>query len=292
VTEQIVHHMLSFDVEEYFHVQAAADYIRPDDWPSYAKRLPRFIDLILQMLSDHHASATFFVLGWVARHEPQIVRRIADAGHEIASHGFNHQMITRLTPELFRRDLIDSRNILQDLVAKPVLGYRAPTFSITRNTAWALDILADLGFSYDASVFPIRHDRYGVPDAPIIPHLALGPAGSSVLELPPLVLHTLGFNFPAGGGGYFRLLPIHLTAFALARTQRLRRSAMIYLHPWEFDPDQPILPMSPLSRFRHRINLQRTAPRLRRLLSRFHFASVQSLLPDLKNQSLLKFPYK
>ena len=275
-------HMLSFDVEEYFHVEAAAEAgLSPDQWPSFPKRLAPAMDRILGLLADARVSATFFVLGWVARHEPEIVRTIARAGHEIASHGTTHTMLTRLTPQEFRRELTDSRSLLQDISSQPIIGYRAATFSILRRTAWAFDVLAEEGFIYDSSVYPVSHDRYGIPDAPRHIHRAIGPAGHSVLEIPPLTLRILRKNWPVGGGGYLRLLPVRVIGQALKASQTIGQPAMLYLHPWEFDPDQPPLPMACMSTFRHRIGLSRTEKKLRWLLKRFPFASVQERLDFL-----------
>ncbi len=273
-----VSHMLSFDVEEYFQVEAAARGISPDQWNSFEKRLAPSVSRILQLLSDNNASATFFVLGWVVRHERNVVRMIADAGHEIASHGMTHDMLGRVTPEQFRRELLDSRCLLEDVSGSPVVGFRAPTFSITHETAWAIDVLAEAGYKYDSSIFPIRHDRYGVPDAPRFVHRAVGPGGGEILEIPPLTMRMMGLNWPVGGGGYLRLLPVCLVAAALNKAEKLGWSGMIYLHPWELDPDQPILPMSRFARRRHRVNLARTDAKLRHLLRKFRFLSVAESL--------------
>jgi len=275
--------LLSFDVEEYFQVEAAArSGLSADEWDAWPKRLPQAVDRVLALLAEHGAAATFFVLGWVARHEPDVVRRIADAGHEVASHGMAHRMLQALGRDAFREDLLQSRRLLQDLAGQPVIGYRAPTFSITRGTAWAIDVLAEGGYRYDSSVFPIRHDRYGVPDAPPTPHWAEGPGGGTILEIPPLTLRLAGANWPVGGGGYLRLLPKRLPARALASADRNGFPGMIYLHPWELDPDQPVLPMSRVSRFRHRVGLRRAEGKLRWLLQRFRFASVRQRLEALE----------
>ncbi len=274
-------HLLSFDVEEYFQAEAAAAGVPRDRWSSLERRLDRPADTILEMLETRGLKATFFLLGWVAQHEPHVVRRIAAAGHEIASHGTDHRMLHRLTPEAFRGDLEDSRRRLEDLAGRAVVGYRAPTFSVTRTTAWALDVLAEAGFRYDSSVFPVRHDRYGVPDAPSRPHRAVGPAGGRILEIPPLTLRILGRNWPVGGGGYLRLLPLGAVATALRAAGRRGYPGMLYLHPWELDPDQPVLPMSRLSRWRHRVNLAKTGDKLRRLLERFRFGPVEAQLDAL-----------
>ncbi len=272
-------HFLSFDVEEYFQVEAAAHRISTDDWSTLDKRLPKSVDKILALLDEFHTTATFFILGWVALNEPDVVKRIVTCGHEIASHGMEHRMLTRYSPDSFRDDLRVSKKVLEDLTGRKVIGYRAPTFSIMRKTAWALDILAEEGFVYDSSIFPVRHDRYGVPNAPIVPHQAIGPRGGSILELPPMVRTIAGMNIPVGGGGYLRLLPVQFITSTLTYFENHKQPAMIYLHPWELDPDQPELPFACIARLRHRINLKKTEYKLRILLSRFRFSDVQSQLP-------------
>ncbi|MBE3068690.1 MAG: DUF3473 domain-containing protein [Planctomycetes bacterium] len=274
-------HLLSFDVEEYFHVEAAAAGLPRDAWETLPRRLPPAVDLILRMLADRGASATFFILGWVAERDPALVRRIAACGHEIASHGMGHRMVGQVGPEAFARDVGESRRLLEDLAGRPVLGYRAPTFSVTHNTAWALDVLVAQGYRYDSSVFPIRHDRYGVPEAPRWSHTAVGPGGARILEIPPLTLRLAGANWPVGGGGYLRLLPVRIVESALRRAERGGHAAMLYLHPWELDPGQPVLPMGRLSRWRHRVGLSRTQSKLGRLLDRFRFTSVAARLDSL-----------
>jgi polysaccharide deacetylase family protein (PEP-CTERM system associated) len=278
--------VLSFDVEEYFQVEAAAGRLSPGCWSRMPRRLDNSVDQILQLLHDHSQRATFFVLGWVARNEPHIVRRIADAGFEIASHGMSHQMLQRLTPSEFRRDLSTSRKLLEDISGQPVIGYRAPTFSITHATAWAIDELAQAGYTYDSSVFPVRHDRYGVPDAPRFAHRAVSANGADILELPPLTARIAGTNIPVGGGGYLRLLPVGIVGKAIRSFSHAGHPAMIYLHPWELDPGQPILPMSTLSRFRHRVNLSRTADKLHWLMDRFTFQEARQCAQSLPADQL------
>ncbi|MCD4699085.1 MAG: polysaccharide deacetylase family protein [Phycisphaerae bacterium] len=285
-------HILTFDVEEYFQVQAAADGgTRREQWGSFERRLAPCVERILRLLSDHGASATFFVLGWVARHERDVVRTIAEAGQEIASHGMTHAMLGRLTPEQFRRELLDSRHLLEDISGRSVVGFRAPTFSVTHKTAWAIDVLAEAGYKYDSSVFPIRHDRYGAPDAPRFVHRAVGPGGGEILEIPPLTLRIMGTNWPVGGGGYLRLLPVRLVAAVLEAAQKLGQSGMIYLHPWELDPHQPILPMSRFARRRHRVNLKRTEQKLRRLLRDFRFLGVSQSMRTLAANAIQTHSY-
>jgi len=284
-------HMLSFDVEEYFQVEAASRCVKQEQWESIPSRLEPVTDRILAMLADSGASATFFVLGWVARRHRGLVRRIADAGHEIASHGMRHQMVGRLGADGFRQDVLESRALLEDIVGRPVVGYRAPTFSITHRTAWAIDVLAGAGFQYDSSVFPIHHDRYGVPDAPRWVHRACGPAGGSLLEVPLLTMRLVSVNWPVGGGGYLRLLPVRVVAAALRRAQRANQPGILYLHPWELDPDQPVLPMGRLTCWRHRVNLCRTAAKLSWLLGRFRFGPVAQCLAGLATADLPTFSY-
>lgn len=283
-------HMLSFDVEEYFQVEAARAGVGAANWERYPRRLEACVGRVLDLLDEFGAAATFFVLGWVARNEPDVVRRIAERGHEVASHGMTHEMLSRLGPGDFARELADSRKLLEDLAGQPVAGFRAPTFSVTRETAWAIDVLAEAGLRYDSSVFPVRHDRYGVPDAPRTPHHAVGPGGGRIVEIPPLTLRLAGANWPVGGGGYLRLLPIRVLAAALSRAQKADAGeghsggaapGMIYLHPWELDPGQPVVPMGRLTRWRHRVNLARTESKLRWLLGRFAFTDVRSRLDDL-----------
>jgi len=284
-------HLLSFDVEEYFQVEAAAAAIKPHQWKTYPSRLAPVITRILEILADHQTQATFFVLGWVAQHEKQLVDKIARQGHEIASHGMSHEMLHRLTPEDFRRELQDSRRRLEDISGQRVIGFRAPTFSITAQTAWALDILVEEGFLYDSSIFPVHHDRYGVPDAPTEPHKALGPDGGTILELPPLTIRLFGTNWPVGGGGYLRILPVWMINLALKKAQANQNNAMLYLHPWEFDPDQPILPMSRLSRWRHRVGLRHTEKKLRWLLQRHKFVSVYQIIENLDASRQARYQY-
>jgi polysaccharide deacetylase family protein (PEP-CTERM system associated) len=284
-------HLLSFDVEEYFQAEAASACVKREQWDSLPGRLGSPVGRILEMLAARGASATFFVLGWVAKRDPGLVRRICDAGHEIASHGMQHWMINRLSPEEFRADVRDSRSLLEDLAGRPVAGYRAPTFSVTHRTAWAIDVLADAGFLYDSSVFPVRHDRYGVPDAPRSIHRALGPAGGSLVEIPPLTARLAGMNWPVGGGGYLRLLPIGVLGRSLKAAERRGERGMIYLHPWELDPGQPVLEMGRLACWRHRVGLARTEAKLDWLLARFRFTGVRDCPGILTDPAMPTYRY-
>jgi len=287
-----VDHVLSFDVEEYFQVEAAAAHVSRADWPNYPSRVERSVDLILDTLAAAQASATFFVLGAVARTHASAIKRIAEAGHEIASHGMSHRMLTRMTPAELSAELRDSRAMLEDLCGTAVRGFRAPTFSITQRTgSWAIDLLAECEYAYDSSIFPVRHDRYGIPDAPRWAHWAVGPGGGRVLEIPPLTARRLGMNLPLGGGGYLRLLPAWMISRALRSATRRRQVSVIYLHPWEFDPAQPVLPMSRASRWRHRVNLGRTAGKLHRLLAAHRFGSFRELLDRLKQSASAEYRF-
>jgi len=283
--------MLSFDVEEYFHAEAAAAGAPRDRWDQMDRRAAESVEEILALLAELKTTATFFMLGWVARRDSALVKRIAAAGHEIASHGMSHAMLTKLEPADLETELADSKALLEDLSGQPVLGFRAPTFSVMHRTAWALDVLVRCGYEYDSSIFPVRHDRYGVPEAPTKPHWGLGPAGSRILELPPLTLRVLGNNLPVGGGGYLRLFPTWLIAHGLRQAEKQGRSGMIYLHPWEFDPGQPRLPMGRLGRWRHRVNLHKTHRKLRRLMERFPFTDIRSQLPRIRERTTTMFPY-
>jgi polysaccharide deacetylase family protein (PEP-CTERM system associated) len=212
-------------------------------------------------------------VGQIARHSSGLVKAIARAGHEVASHSWDHRRVHHFTPKSFRADVQQSKDALEQVTAQPVLGYRAPTFSIVRQTAWALDVLAELGLAYDSSIYPVRHDRYGVPQAPRSPFLAEG-TRHSILELPPVTLRLLGMNLPMGGGGYFRLFPLFLTEWAMRQMQRRTSPpvATLYFHPWEFDPAQAHLPLGRLSRFRTYVGIRRNPGRLTTLLRRHRFA--------------------
>lgn len=267
------------DVEDYFQVSAFEKDIDRSTWDSYEHRVEDNVSRMLDLLAEHEVTATFFVLGWTAQRFPQVVRRIDAAGHEIASHGFWHRLVYRQTPDQFRQDICQSRDLLADLVGKPITAYRAPSFSIVHRSAWALDILAEEGFTTDSSIFPIRHDRYGMPDAEPFLHERHTSFGT-IKEFPPAVLRLGKVNVPIGGGGYFRLFPCRWTTACLGRMLRTSGAPlMFYIHPWEIDPGQPRLKAGgPLSRFRHRVNLPRTHGKLHRLLKSFRFGTVSEAL--------------
>lgn len=270
--------LLTVDVEEYFQVEGFADVVGRDAWDCYESRVVPAVDRILDLLAETGRTATFFVLSWTAERHPEMVQRIVEGGHELASHGHGHQMIHRLGPEGFRRDLRRSREILESIADVAVFGYRAPSFSLTNKTPWAHQVLAEEGFEYSSSVFPVHHDRYGIPDAPRTPwEVDLG-GGKSIVELPPLTLRMGRSNLPVGGGGYLRLFPVHLLAHALRKMNRMGAPGVVYLHPWEVDPAQPRLPGRLANRFRHYVGLGRTERKLRYLLERFDFGSVGEFL--------------
>lgn len=268
-----VEHLFSVDVEEHFQVVALQPWAPRHTWDGHPSRVAGNVDRLLELMARHRAVGTFFVLGWVADKHPDVVRRIAAAGHEIASHGWWHTQVTRLSPAEFREEVRTSRAILESLSGERVLGFRAPSFSIVPGHEWAFDVLLEEGYRYDSSLFPIRRPGYGWPGAPALPHTIRRPAGS-LLELPMATTVIAGVRIPAAGGGYFRQLPYGLTARAFEEHGSRNQPAMFYIHPWEIDPDQPRLPVGFVTRVRHYGGLERTMPRLERLLAQFRFTSV------------------
>ncbi len=278
--------ILSFDVEEHYRIEAAAGLaVAPLLQAHYRARLDPSTGWLLEQLGQRGIQATFFIVGQIARHNPALIRAIHRAGHEVASHGWDHQRLHTLTPATFREDVRQSKDALEQVIGEPVVGYRAPTFSLVRQTAWAIDVLAETGFLYDSSIYPVRHDRYGVPEAPRAPFRAQGPS-QELLELPPATLAVLGAKLPVGGGGYFRLLPLFLMEYALQQVQRACRPAvaMLYFHPWEFDPEQHRLPLGRLSRFRTYAGLFRSRPRLVALLAQHSFTRAMDVATLLAAQ--------
>jgi polysaccharide deacetylase family protein (PEP-CTERM system associated) len=265
--------ILSFDVEEHFRIEAAAG-LHPDAGlkAHYRERLDASTGWLLDLLSEAQARVTFFVVGQIALHNPALIRRIAREGHEVASHSWDHRRVHHFTAASFREDVRRSKEALEDVTGEPVVGYRAPTFSIQRETGWALDVLAELGMAYDSSIYPVRHDRYGVPAAPRGPFLARGER-RSLLELPPATLRLCGMNLPMGGGGYFRLFPLFFTRHAIEQTARDCEPsvATLYFHPWEFDPEQRRLPLGWLSRLRTYVGIHRSQRRMAALLRQYRF---------------------
>jgi polysaccharide deacetylase family protein (PEP-CTERM system associated) len=264
---------LTVDVEDYYHVSAFENCVRRDQWDHLESRVVASTHTILRMLERAEVRSTFFVLGWVAERHPHLVRSIYAAGHEIGCHSYWHHLIYEQTPAEFRYDLVRARNVLEDIVSTPVVCYRAPSFSITHRSLWALDILIDEGFTLDSSIYPTHHDRYGIAGAPLGPHRIVR-SGGAIDEFPPPVLRWAGYPFPVGGGGYFRLYPYWLTRRGLRAINAEGRPASVYLHPWELDPEQPRLWPGIARAIRHYVNLRRTKERLGRLLKDFNLGTL------------------
>lgn len=263
---------LTIDVEDYFQVSAFAPHIARSEWDAKPTRVEDNVELILSMLAEHSIHATFFTLGWVAERCPALVRRIAEAGHEVASHGYEHHRATDLSREAFVSDITRAKTLLEDTTGQPVKGYRAPSFSISGRNEWAFECIAEAGYRYSSSVYPIKHDHYGMPSAPRFPHAPR----PGLLELPVTTTRMLGRNLPAGGGGYFRLMPYQVSRWFIRRVNRIDgHPAIFYFHPWEVDPDQPrVEGIGAKTRFRHYLNLKHTERRLRRLLADFRWDRV------------------
>lgn len=280
---------LTFDVEDYFQVESFTNIVSREDWSQYPIRVVENTQRILNLLREYKTHATFFVLGWVADRYPELVQEIAADGHEIATHGYWHQLIYRQTPEEFATDLENSLEAIQKALGSySVVGYRAPVFSITNQSLWALDILQKHGIKYDSSIFPVAvHDRYGISNADRFAN----EIGEGLWEFPPSTVQLGKRNLPVAGGGYFRLFPIPLTRWAIRQINDEGQPAVIYLHPWEFDPEQPrIKGASLLSRFRHYLNLDQTENRLRMLLEEFQFASMNQVFsPQLSGNEKMVY---
>ncbi|CAE6746999.1 XrtA system polysaccharide deacetylase [Nitrospira defluvii] len=278
--DTIAKHCLSFDVEEHFQVSAFESPMRRRHWDQYESRVEANTEKLLELLGNRQIRATFFVLGWVAERYSSLVRQIASAGHEVASHGYAHELITAQTPAAFRDDIRKAKGILESILSQPVLGYRAPSFSITKDTMWATQILVEEGYVYDSSIFPVVHDRYGVPSANPDVH-QLSTASGLLWEVPPSTVKCLGVRVPVAGGGYFRLYPYPLLRTLLRKLERKGSPLVMYMHPWEFDPKQPRMEGSILSRLRHYMNLDKTEFRLRALLQDFAFSPIREVFPQI-----------
>jgi polysaccharide deacetylase family protein (PEP-CTERM system associated) len=269
---------MSIDVEDYFHVSVFDGLVPRTAWDQMESRVCRNTDRLLDVFAEHGVRSTFFVLGWVAERYPALVRRISEAGHEIASHGYAHRLIYDQTRQAFREDIRRAKRLLEDASGTAVAGYRAPSYSITPKSLWALDALLDEGYRYDSSIFPIRHDRYGIPVSARAPY-SIERDGGTLVEVPASATRLGPLNLPVAGGGYFRILPYWWTRWGIDRVNRIeRRPAVFYLHPWEIDPEQPRLSAGRLGRFRHYCNLEKTEARLRTLLADFRFDTVASLV--------------
>ena len=276
--------VLSFDVEEHHRIEAAAGIeVSSGSKADYRRRMARATGWILDRLAARDIGATFFVVGQIAEDDPGLIRAIAGAGHEVASHGWDHRRILAMDPSGFREDLRKSKDALEQAAGSAVVGYRAPTFSLVRKTAWAVDVLAELGFLYDSSIYPVRHDRYGILQAPRGPFVARGDRGE-ILEIPPATARVAGVNVPVGGGGYFRLLPgpLFRAALLLSRRDPTVGATMLYFHPWEFDPDQPRLPLGRASGFRTYVGIRHSRGRLDRLIAGRRFLRAVDLAERLR----------
>ena len=272
---QTITNALTIDVEDYFQVSAFAPYIERSHWDQRPCRVEQNVNRILGMLDDHRTQATFFTLGWIAERYPALIRRIVEAGHELASHGYGHQRASDLDRAAFFADIDSARKLLEDISGVQVTGYRAPSFSIGKKNLWAFDCLAEAGYRYSSSIYPIRHDHYGMPDAPRFMH----PVRDGLLEIPVTTASFFERNWPASGGGYFRLMPYPVSRWLLRRVnQQDGQPAVFYFHPWEIDAEQPRIPGINLkTRFRHYVNLHRTEARIRRLLADFRWGRMDEI---------------
>jgi polysaccharide deacetylase family protein (PEP-CTERM system associated) len=269
----------SVDVEDYFQVGAFENAIPRERWGSFEPRVEANTRRLLDLCAAHGVRGTFFVLGWVAERWPELVRDIAAAGHEVGTHGQDHRRVTTLTPEQFRADVRRSKQTIEEATGVEVIGYRAPNYSIVRSTLWAVDILMEEGFRYDSSIFPIHHDHYGIPDFPRFPRPIRGQNGSALHEFPISTIRVVGINFPFVGGGYLRHFPFPFIRWGMRRMNEVeKRPAIVYIHPWELDPDQPRQEVPFLTRLRHYRNLDQTEGRLARLFTEFQFVTVREVL--------------
>lgn len=265
-------------MEDYFHVAALAPAIPRGSWSARQSRVDGNTERLLDILDARAIRGTFFVLGWVAERHPDLVRRIAGAGHEVACHGFSHELIYRQSPDTFREETRRAKSLIEEAARRPVIGYRAASFSITRDSLWALDVLIDLGFAYDSSIFPIRHDRYGIPDAATRPGRVTAPSGRTLVEFPLSAASFLGLKVPVSGGGYFRIFPYWVCELGLRQVNSRRGPFAFYVHPWEIDPHQPRVAAGALARWRHYTGLERCERRLERLLGEFRFGRMADVL--------------
>jgi polysaccharide deacetylase family protein (PEP-CTERM system associated) len=277
-----IKNVLTIDVEDYFHVAALAKSIRPEDWDTISPRVSTNIYQLLDLFDEKDVKATHFVLGWVAERFPDLIREIDSRGHEIASHGYSHQLVYTQSRDQFEKETRDSKNLLEDIIGRPVNGYRAASYSITRKSLWALDVLAELGFKYDSSIFPITHDRYGITGSPEFPHVLETPAKHRLVEYPLSTYRFLGQTIPIAGGGYFRLYPYWLSRFFFRSINKSSAPFVFYFHPWEIDPEQPRVEASLFSKFRHYNNLDKTQRRLTSLFVDFNFTTMYEKLDALE----------
>lgn len=279
-------HHFTVDVEEHFQVAAFESHVSRSQWDNLPSRVGRGVHLLLELLAEHGAHGTFFILSWVAERQPGLVREIAEAGHEIASHGTDHRRVTTLTPDAFRQSLRDSKLILEDVSGHSVVGYRAPSFSITRDVDWALDVLVEAGYRYDSSLYPVRRNGYGYLGGKRDPYV-LHRAAGTLDEFPPATVQWGSAVLPAGGGAYFRHLPYTLVRTALRDAEQRGVPGTFYIHPWELDPEQPRVRVPYRTHLRHYGGLTRTVPRLRKLLAMFQFQSIAQTLSAAHRRRVL-----
>jgi len=287
-------HALTVDVEDYFQVSAFANQIDMKDWPNWPLRVEQNTHALLELFEKRNVRATFFVLGWVAERCPELIRAIHKAGHEVASHGMTHQLVYNQKPEVFREETFRSKQLIEDIIGEAVYGYRAASYSVTPRSLWALETLIDAGFTYDSSIFPVHHDRYGMPGAPLNIHTAQTNDGKSLIEFPLTSAKFINGRLPVAGGGYFRIYPYFFSKLMLKRAAaEIKQPFIFYLHPWEIDPEQPRVPnSSALSRFRHYTNLSRCLPRLEKLIGDFDFTTVKDVIDSYqKSHELETFDY-
>jgi len=276
---------LTFDIEDYFQVSGFESVISRSQWDQFPSRVVPFTERILEILAECNIQATFFVLGWVARRVPKLIRMIHGSGHEIGSHSMEHRLVYDLSPDDFRKDLRESLKLLEDITGAAVRSFRAPSFSITKQSLWALEVLAEEGITCDTSIYPIVHDRYGIPHARMEPHRIQTESGT-LWEFPGTALSWMGVRIPLGGGGYLRLYPLRLTRWLFRQVIRQGRPIMMYVHPWELDPDQPrVRGISAISRFRHYVNLSSTEKKLRGLLQAFSWGHLGEALATWQSRS-------
>jgi polysaccharide deacetylase family protein (PEP-CTERM system associated) len=281
-----IRNALSVDVEDYFHASALA--IPREQWTNQEQRASDNTVELLEILGETGTKATFFVLGWLAERYPELVKAIAKDGHEIACHGYSHELIYRQSIEKFTEETRRAKGILEDITGEAVHGYRAASFSIVEESRWALDVVAALGFSYDSSIFPIRHDRYGMPNSKPYAHRLELSEGKSIIEFPPTVIDLGPLRLPVAGGGYLRLYPYAFTRWAMRRINAHGRPAVVYVHPWEIDTAQPRAATGMLTRFRHHVNIDKMRARLRRLTRDFEFSPMHAMAQELFPQPALR----
>ncbi len=279
---RVIVNALSFDVEEWFQAEVFANIFPQDQWERLESRVDRQVDLVLGLLEEHGIKATFFTLGWIAERYGEVVGKIISDGHELACHGYSHTMITKQSRGDFEEDLKRARGVLEDIYGKRVRGYRAPTFSITEEARWALEILCANGFHYDSSIYPIRHDRYGIPNSPRFPYPVVERGGRRLWEFPGPTKRIAGATLPAAGGGYLRLFPYWWASSAVRAANRIGQPVNVYAHPWEFDDSLPIVSLPAVARFRHYRGIRGNARKLRGLLKEFRFAPMGEIIDKLQ----------